>query len=340
MEENNNAQSLPDGFKISILNMTHLDEIYEFLNNNYIENKECGLRTIFYRDYLYWYLRDRQLSIIVGLIYEQKLVGLVTAIIVEMVIKENPMKIPYLNLLCVNSKLRGLGLANFLVRKIQVELNKRNLEKCIFMTMSLTDNPKIFYEETKLVSGFKSYAVPINYPKLIEIKFLPRNCHIPNPLSFPNPLHLMKESDLECVVNKLNRFMARFVIHPIFDIKSGRHNLVPKKNIIYSFVKRDENKIVTDFISVCKSCAYSVPSKKFIYTAVVNYYYFETMTLTELVTYLIDKLESYHIDQLSFGNIALNESIQLTKYLTHYHQCFVSGIDIQEIDHNQMMLAY
>jgi glycylpeptide N-tetradecanoyltransferase len=331
MEQNDSVHyqnNLVDGLKIKTLNTSYLDEIHEFLNHNYIENTECGLKTIFHRDFLYWHLKN---SLIIGLIYENKLVGVITAKILNMVIHGNDTKIPQLNLLCIHSKLRKLGLAKILIMQIKDMLHKMGYNYSFCITT--------YFDEANTPSEIASYAIPINLPKLKELGFLPPD-HTHIKTNMINMFHLVHESDLEQIVKKLNKWTSQFDIRPIFTIKSAYQYLMPKKNIIYSFVKKGEDGGITDFISVIKTCAYSISTKQIIYTASINYYFYETMNLTDMVECLMQKLSLYGIDQLSFANLALNDSIRITKYLTHYHQVKFDNMAILHIDQTQMMIGY
>ena len=111
--------------------------------------------------------------------------------------------------------------------------------------------------ESKLLNSFselKSYAVPINCPKLISVGFLPADHKSADNLLIKdkiNPFHLITELDLESIVEKLNVYMDKFKIRTYFTLDSARHLLIPKKNIIYSFgIKKPDDGTITDFISL------------------------------------------------------------------------------------------
>lgn len=376
----NHPIALPDGFVLKNLNLSQLDEICNFLNHNWIENLECNLQTIFSRDYLYWYLKYVPPGFIIGLVHKRKLVGLVTAIFIDMIIYGTKLHVPHINYLCVHSKLRNLGLATSLITRIRQAIVRDGFKYALYVT-NIYDDPSVSVSASggdeadeadgsssldsldtldsldltnksddgikskpsnllNLFCELKSYAVPINHKKLISVGFLPSNYTPEENLSGDevNPLHLLKKSDLESVITKLNLYLDKFKIRTYFTLDMGRHMLIPKKNIVYSFVKKSADD-VTDFISISKSCFYSSRCKKIIYTANITYYYYETMTLTEMVTFLIAKLPSYGIDQLNFNTMAHNENINVTKYLTNFQECFFYNLSTPKTISADMMFG-
>ena len=298
-----------------------------------------------------------------------------------MIIYGTKLHVPYINYLCVHSKLRNLGLATSLITRIRQAIVQDGFKYALYVT-NIYDDPSVSggdeadgsssldsldtldsldltnksdgeikvepkpskpSNQSNLLNLFcelKSYAVPINHKKLISVGFLPSNYTPDENLSVDevNPLHLLKKSDLELVITKLNLYLDKFKIRTYFTLDMARHMLIPKKNIVYSFVKKSADD-VTDFISVYKSCFYSSRCKKIIYTANITYYYYETMTLTEMVTFLIAKLPSYGIDQLNFNTMAHNENINVTKYLTNFQECFFYNLSTPKTISTDMMFG-
>ena len=400
---------LPEGFVLKTLNLTQLDEICNFLNSNYTEQSECGIRTIFGKDYIYWYLKHILPGFIIGLTHKCKLVGFVTVLIMDIMINGTISKIPYINFLCVHYKLRKLGLAHILINHVKLTVYNSGYHYGLYVNnndedsvsddlthsdstdtldtldalnaldsldsldalnaldsldsleensqntatvKSLVNSEKnINNSSSNLFCRLKLYAIPINYKKLISVEFLPMDYKpIDNSIykKSVNPFHLMKESDLKSVTKKINIFMDQFKIRSHFTIDTARHFLIPRKNIIYSFVKKNDEGVITDFISMYKSCVYSTYTKKIIYTANITYYFYETLTLTEMINLIMIKLPSYKIDQIIFNTMGNNSTINITKFLTNVQDCFfykpnysanTNLIDIPNTPSNQIMFG-
>lgn len=307
MDEEYSSKVLPEGFKFKTLGTNYLEEICALLTNHYTENDEHKTRLTYSRDFIYWYLKYIPEEFIVGLTYKNKLIGMITAMFIDMIIYEKKIKIPYINFLCVQTKLRNLGFGLFLINEIKKRLSKINIIYSLF-----TETKPI----TKPFCITKDFVIPVNYQKLKNVGFLLEDL-TPIPKLDTNPLHLMLKADIKSVVPKLNNYMEKFLFKPYFTNESAQHFLLPKKNIVYSFVNRNINNEVTDFISVYKFYYYCLEKDEIVHVAQIAFYYNETMDLTQLVTYLLDKLFLYHIDQLIFKTSANNMDINITRFSTY-----------------------
>lgn len=304
---------LPKGFKFKTLGLRYLDEIYGLINNHYVEDANTIIRLTYSKDFIYWYLKYIPDEFIIGLMSKKKLVGLITALFIDMVIYGKKVKVPYINFLCLQPKIRNVGLAPIMINEMKNRLTNKVSYALFHASKPVT--------HTNYFCTTKDFVVPINYQKLREVGFLTDDLQ---PLSKPNtnPLHLMIVSDIKIIVSKLNNFLEKFKIRPYFTDNTVNHFLLPKKNIVYSFVKKDSDNEITDFISVYKNYIYCLDHNKLISVAQLAFYFNETMSLTELVINLIDKLSLYNFDQLTFRNIAENMDINITKFATYdqlYH---------------------
>lgn len=312
---------LPDGFEFKTLGPSHLDEIFQLINNHYTKDEQHQIRTTYSKDFIYWYLKYIPSGFIVGLCYHSKLVGLITAYFMDMVVYEQNIKVPYINFICLQQKIQKMGMAKYLMEEIKNRLIQTKLNYGMFTTKKKLANNFTKYGE---------YVIPINYPKLQQVGFLTENL-VPNQRLESNPLHLMTKADIDIVTQKLNHHLQKYIIRPFFTNESAYHFLIPKKDIAYTFVKRNENNIVTDMITIYKKYLYSIPFNQTVSVGWIAFYFMETMTLTQLVTYLIDKIIAYDIDQLVFGDIMDNTDINITRYSSYdeYH-CYFFNVAIKE----------
>lgn len=302
--------------RIKTLNITYLDEIHALLNNHYIENPSSIYRMVYPKDYLYWYLKYVPDNFIIGLVNKNKLIGLITATLVNM---SETTKAMHINLLCIHTALRSHGLATILINEMKRRIGKMD----------------IYYFSSQHINNnlLKSYAIPINYKNLYAVDFIDEYNSMVKPVNINNPFHLLKESEINIVKDKLNLFMDKFKIRNYFTETSAKHFLLPKKDIVYSFVNKIDNEI-TDFINVYKNYYYCIKKQKIISIATIGYYFYESLTLTEMVTFIIDKLNDYEIDQLNFYNNSDNMTIDITKYLTD----FTLSFSMNDITRNEMCI--
>ncbi|ANB50841.1 putative glycylpeptide N-tetradecanoyltransferase [Powai lake megavirus] len=319
---NLNNNNLPNGFSLKTLNCQHLDEIHDLLSKHYVQDQDNIIRLLYSKDFLYWYLKYVPHGFIIGLTHNCKIIGLITALFVDMIICGEKIKIPYINFLCVQSKIRYHGMAIFLMNEMKKRLLKINIMYSLFTT---TKNISFNF------SSIQEFAIPINYSKLRQVDFLVDD--IPSlPIIDNNPLHLLKQSDMNIVVNKLNKFMDHLQFKPFFNQESGNHFLLPKKNIVYTFVKYNDKNEVTDMISVYKNFFYCLEKNKIISVAHLSFYFFETLSITELVFMLLDKLSKYGFDQLIFRDHLFNSDINITKFSTDSKlKYYLYNVSIKEI---------
>ena len=297
---------MPNECRFKTLSPKHLDEIYGLISNHYVTDEQNIIRLTYSKDFLYWYLKYIPPGFVVGLVLKRKLVGVIMALFIDMVIYGKELRIPYVNFLCLQSKIRKLGLAPLMINEMKSRLLKNKMAYALFTGVNTVTKPFCKTNE---------FVVPLNYQKLKEVGFLTEELE-PIPKLNRNVLHLMTTSDINSIVPKLNKSLEKFKVRPHFNEDSAHHFLLPKKNIVYSFVKRNDNNEVTDFVSVYKNYLYCLDQNKIISVAQLAFYYYETMNLTELITNLIDKLQVYKFDQLVFKDTAENTNINVTKFTT------------------------
>jgi len=306
---------MEDQYKIQTLSINHLDQIYMLLNENYISDESNILTYTYGKDFIKWYLRLAHPDLIIGLTYHKLLVGLVIGVMVQ----SGTSKIPYINFLCVHHKLREKGLSKKLILELETRLEKMGVEKGVFqLTSGSIEKSSLFTSLPNTViriPDITHYVIPINYAKLKKLEFVTEE-KIPEKLSDDNPLHLISPLDLKEITYRLNTFTSKAPLRIHFDANSSNLYLKPRKNICYSFAKYNGTD-PTDFINVYKHYYYVKEHQELITVAQLGFYYMETLTLTELVTFLLDKLKVCGFDQLVFRQVFLNDTINITKFSTY-----------------------
>jgi len=322
-------------FYSRILSAKHLDEIYALLNSNYVEDSRATCRLTYSKDYLYWYLKYVPKNLIIGLVYKDergksKLVGFVTAMYIDVVINNVHKHLPYISLLCVHKEFRGYELNKILVNSLKKNIFLQNMSPpTLDQPISVKKNNEVaFFSERCFEDHAHSvtlecYSIPINFKKMREIQFLPEDeaPELPDAPSI-NTLHLLRENDLPEVTTKLNTYLRKYPIKMFFTAESTKHFLMPKKDIVYSFVNKNASGAVTDFVSIYKNYYFCIKKKKMLSVGALAYYFYESMTLDDLIALLIGKMTEYQIDQLVFYNNFDNMTISCTKYMTDTHLKF------------------
>lgn len=310
--------TLASEFSLVNLDIGYLNEIHALITDHYIEDNQQIFRMIYSKDYLYWYFNHIPSQYIIGLIYHSKLVGLISAMPLDMVIHNEKMSVSYVNFLCIQKKLRKMGLAKLLINELQSRLGDTSI---IYTGIHAVNASPL--------CSVSSYIIPINYAKLHKIEFINEDDIGSRPIIDDNPLHLMKQNHVSDITIKLNSHYSNYQVRPNFTGDMCHHFFLPKKNVVYSFVVVD-GAHVTDFVSVTKNYMYCIEKNKVISIGHLSFYYNETLSITELIMYLIAKLPSYGIDQLMIRDIGNNSNIDITKFctdeMTYYYSRSMPGL--------------
>lgn len=299
--EKYNKLNLPKELTIKNLSYRDVNLIYLLLKDHYIEDINKITRIYYTKEFLFWYLKKINKNHIIGLFYNNKLIGMISALIININIIDQIHNIPYINLICMQKSIRNMGILNYLVNEI-----KKNLCK---------DFNIAFFKENKISNltfiTLETFVIPINYEKLFQIGFMTEFPDKPI-LNSTYELHLAKITEISFITSKLNSFLEKYKIYPSVE----KHFIIPKKNIVYPFVIRNKNGEITDFIVVYKSLLQCTDTNNIISVANLGFYFYESISLTLLIELLINKLKNYDFDQLSFQNIMDNDTINLTKFST------------------------
>lgn len=312
---------LPKNFKIITLGSEYFQEITKLINDNYVEDSDNIIRINYSEEMIYWYLKDIPSNYILGLLYKNILVGFICAKLMNLIIYGENHIVPYINLLCIQKKIQNIGLCIYLIEEIKNRLldSKINLELAYFTSVAKLgeiSKKNLYFCKTNTIT------IPINYSKLKSMGLIEQSFNeIPSPDE--NILHPIKKTDIPLITKKLNKYLENFTIKNNFTDSTTDYFFYPKKNIIYSFVIRNKDGIVTDFVSVYKYNIFCIEQKINIYVAQLTFYFNDSISLTGLIYYLIDKLRNLEIDQLTIRNQANTSTINLDKYemddsLHHY----------------------
>ena len=103
------------------------------------------------------------------------------------------------------------------------------------------------------------YHRNLNVQKLVEVEFtyLPHNMNMARAkqlYNLPNELPIsgfrpMEEKDVNDVYILLDEYLKKFKVHGYYSKEEVAHWFLPRKNVVYSYVKLDKSNKVTDLIS-------------------------------------------------------------------------------------------
>ena len=240
-----------------------IDKLYEFLKTNYVEDEDHMFRFDYSKDFLKWHLTSPNyfpewLISIVQLDKKKnkkKMVGFIAGIPIKICIYGTDMHLAEIDFLCVKKEFRNKRLAPLLIREVSRRIHVRNQWWAVYTSGTML--PKPFAQTTY-------YHRNLNVKKLVDIHFtyLPHNMNLaraknlyklPTELPFSG-FRQMEVKDVEQVYVLLENFEKQFKVHGYYDRDQVKHWFVPRKNVVYSYVREVDGKI-TDFISF-----YNLPS--------------------------------------------------------------------------------
>ncbi|KAJ3257287.1 glycylpeptide N-tetradecanoyltransferase [Boothiomyces macroporosus] len=252
---------LPSDFEwylVDINNEKDRTDVYTLLSQNYVEDSDAVFRFDYSPEFLQWALQppgwkqDWHLGVRVA--SNKKIVAFISGIPANLSVHESKLHLVEINFLCVHKKLRSKRLAPVLIKEITRRVNLTGIFQAVYTAGVNLPTP---------ISICRYFHRPLNPKKLCEVGFsqLPHNTtmasHIKKyklDVSFLN-LQPMQEGDVSQVTALLNEFLSQFEFHQVFSEEEVRHMMLPIKDVVFSYVAKDENDNVTDFTAF-----YSLPS--------------------------------------------------------------------------------
>jgi glycylpeptide N-tetradecanoyltransferase len=185
-----------------------------------------------------------------------KLVGFITGIPASIQVHEQTVQMAEINFLCVHKRLRSKRLAPVLIKEITRRVNKQNVWQAVYTAGVVLPRP---------VSECRYYHRSLNPKKLIDVGFShlgPRMTmartiklyKVPDSPQLPG-IREMEQKDASRVFELVSGYLRQFALHPEFKEDELAHWMLPRKGVIYSYVRESPAGQVTDVCSF-----YSLPS--------------------------------------------------------------------------------
>lgn len=249
---------------IDIDNSSSLDEVYNLLYENYVEDNDATFRFNYSHEFFKWalkapgYHKDWHLGVRVK--ETGKLVAFIAAIPITLKLNKSDKIIPSveINFLCIHKKLRSKRLAPVLIKEITRRVNKFDIWQALYTAGVVLPSP---------ISVCRYTHRPINWKKLNDVGFshLPQNKTINDMVKYYqlsettniNGLRPMETKDLDQVFTLLESFQKRFDLIQVFTKDELAHWLQGNDAVVEGndgstviktyVVEKDGN--ITDFFS-------------------------------------------------------------------------------------------
>ena len=217
---------------IDINKKGELEKIYNFLIKNYYEVQEY--KEQYSLDFLKWQFspieNNPHKNILLSIQKKGKIIGFFSGLPLKLSVYGKEILTYNISFLCIDSDYRHKKLAEYMFKEM---FRRSYLEKVfqnIFVSRLLI--PKPFAECTYYYANVKDKVKKYKLKKESSDKF-----------------RLMEKKDVKDVYNLISNSQKQFKIYSIFSEEEIEHWFIPIKNVIYSFVKEDENNNITDFTS-------------------------------------------------------------------------------------------
>ncbi|XP_065196244.1 glycylpeptide N-tetradecanoyltransferase 1-like [Sycon ciliatum] len=233
-----------------------LNDLYELLRDNYVEDDDMTFRFDYSREFLKWVLLPPgyKLDWLVGVRVKSnnKLVGFISGIPVHIRIYSKTLSLAEVNFLCVHKKLRSKRLAPVLIKEVTRRINLTGIFQAVYTAGVVLPKPiskcRYFHrpiQHKKLLEcGFTVLAPNVTMQRFMKLYKLPEEAPVKG-------IRKAEEKDLEQIHTLLEDYLKRFSLVPVFvSLDEIRHYLLPREGVISTYVIEDlETKKITDFFS-------------------------------------------------------------------------------------------
>ncbi|XP_059067266.1 glycylpeptide N-tetradecanoyltransferase 1-like isoform X2 [Cryptomeria japonica] len=232
-----------------------LTNVYNLLTNNYVEDDKNMFRFDYSKIFLRWALKPpgyyKSWHIGVRINGTRKLVGFIAGVPLRIRVNDNVFNMAEINFLCVHKKLRSKRLAPLLVKEVTRRVTLENIWQAAYTAGVVIPTPIASCQywhrslnPTKLTDvGFSRLGTRMTMNKTIKLYQLPETITTQG-------FRSMDSHDVPAVTRLLQNYLVQFVVAPDLSEDDVEHWLLPKENVVYSYVvESPENREITDFCS-------------------------------------------------------------------------------------------
>ncbi|CAN9509239.1 unnamed protein product [Ophioblennius macclurei] len=249
--------SLPQGFSWDNLDLSSppvLRELRQLLNENYTEDDDNTIRFEFSEEYLQWALQPPSWHVLwhcgVRVDSNKKLVGFIAAVPADVRIYETEKRAVQVKFLCVHKRLRLKRMTPVLIRELTRRVNQQGLGQAVYTAGILLPTP---------LSSCRQWHRPLNPRKLMEVNYpgVKQNMTLPRALKFnrlpemtkTQGLRQMTKEDTPGIYSLLQENLCKFHLSPLLSLQEVEHWLLPRENVIDTYVVEGGSGTLTDVVS-------------------------------------------------------------------------------------------
>eukprot|EP00002_Diphylleia_rotans_P010549 TRINITY_DN2104_c0_g1_i1.p1 TRINITY_DN2104_c0_g1~~TRINITY_DN2104_c0_g1_i1.p1 ORF type:complete len:324 (-),score=76.76 TRINITY_DN2104_c0_g1_i1:612-1583(-) len=236
--------NLPEGFKWVDCNVddeTEISDVYNLLNENYVEDDDNMFRFDYSKEFLRWalkppgYRRDWHAGI--RTTNNGKLVAFISAIPAAVRVYEKTVHMVEINFLCVHKKLRSKRLAPVLIKEITRRVHLQNIWQAAYTAGIVIPTPVTscrYYHRSlnpkKLIEvGFSFLAPRMTMARTIKLYKLPEEPQIPG-------IRALEKRHVQSAHALLTSYLKKFKLAPEFTVDEFGHWFLSRENVVNCYV--------------------------------------------------------------------------------------------------------
>ena len=283
---------LPEGMEwkeIDISNSDHLDTLYNFLIQNYHEVSQY--KEQYSKEFLQWQFTPiknaKYRNILLSIQKDNEMIGFFSALPMRLHVYGNEIIAYNISFLCIAEKYRNKNLPDIYFREMFRRNRIEKIYQNVFISKRLIPKPfaeSIYYYIYIDDKNFGKYEV--SKDKLAQFR-------------------IMEKKDVNLVHKLISEDNKKYKIYTTFSEDEIEHWLIPRKNVIYSYVKENDCGDITDFISyyMDNSFIYGEYQKwGYLYLNIAT-----TMSSKELMMITLNLAKKDNLNCITCGSIRDNE---------------------------------
>jgi hypothetical protein len=305
--------SISSEFIFTRLRLSQISEIYHFVKDNYYQDKSNSYQVYFPQEYIASLIKGEIKNLAIGLLHQTKLIGIIIGDIID--IKSDGKYVSYLRyqLLTVQRKLNYSIFAKYLIDKLE----KQALNIHPFKVL-----PKIgFCKRNDILGNLLVISVPKNViplltqnNKTIGIASAKPDVETIESIVIYNPFQLLSSRDMGNFQKILNQTQDDNKIYPYY-LSNKISQFIPIKNASSTYIIKNSSEIITDYVYFCYEYHYFIDKCITLKIAHIKYHYCSTITIDEMINYLIDILTRKGFDQIIYSAYdIIDKEINLVRY--------------------------
>ena len=251
-----NCYELPENMEwkeIDILKEEECQKLFDFLYVNYCEDEDVEYKEQYNKEFIRWQFspikNNKYKNILLSIQINQKIIGFFSGLPMKLYIYGKEIIAYNISFLCIDKQYRKHNLAQILFKELFRRTYLENVYQNIFVSKRLIPKPfaeSTYYYKILDLEIVKEMIDKGEIPKDIDIK----QFEIKDETRVK--FRPMEKKDVKCVTKLLYENQKKYKIHSIFSEDEVEHWFIPIKNVIYSFVKENEEGNITDFTSFYK----------------------------------------------------------------------------------------